>query len=111
MQANGGFAGYAIQDSRIIIKASTSLTAAQQASITCAGWTAYRVMIEKLNTTKEDSVFISVGSGGVGSFAIQLAKNAGAKYIIVNYSEKNFEYVKFLGAIHVINYSDKNLIE
>lgn len=111
MRANGGFAEYAIQDSRTIIKASTSLTAAQQASIPCAGWTAYRAMIEKLNTTKGDSVFISGGSGGVGSFAIQLAKNAGAKYIIVSCSEKNFEYVKSLGATHVINYNDKNLIE
>ncbi|MBK2109412.1 zinc-binding dehydrogenase [Francisella tularensis] len=111
MRANGGFAEYAIQDSRTIIKASSSLTAVEQASIPCAGWTAYRAMIEKLNISKDDNVFISGGSGGVGSFAVQLAKNAGAKHIITSCSEKNFEYVKSLGATHVINYNDKNLIE
>ncbi|WP_261986290.1 zinc-binding dehydrogenase [Francisella philomiragia] len=111
MRANGGFAEYAIQDSQTIIKASSNLTAAQQASIPCAGWTAYRAMIEKLNISKGDNVFISGGSGGVGSFAIQLAKNAGAKHIIASCSEKNFEYVKSLGATHVINYNDKFLIE
>ena len=111
MRANGGFAEYAIQDSQTIIKASSNLTAAQQASIPCAGWTAYRAMIEKLNISKGDNVFISGGSGGVGSFAIQLAKNAGAKHIIASCSEKNFEYVKSLGATHVINYNDKSLIE
>ncbi|QIW11030.1 zinc-binding dehydrogenase [Francisella sp. LA112445] len=111
MRANGGFAEYAIHDSRTLIKASQKLTPAEQASIPCAGWTAYRAMLEKLNITQGESVFISGGSGGVGSFAVQLAKNAGAKYVVASCSEKNFEYVKSLGATDVVNYNDKSLIE
>lgn len=111
MRPNGGFAEYAIHDSRTLIKASQKLTPAEQASIPCAGWRAYRAMLEKLNVTQGESVFISGGSGGVGSFAVQLAKNAGAKHIIASCSEKNFEYVRSLGATDVVNYNDKSLIE
>ncbi|MDG3085351.1 zinc-binding dehydrogenase [Vibrio hannami] len=109
-RTSGGFAEYAIQDSRTLIhhpKTSSELAA----STPCAAWTAYRAVVSKLRIGDRKSIFIAGGSGGVGSFAIQLAKLAGVETIITTCSTKNHEYVKSLGATHVIDYRDTDVLE
>nr|WP_243745713.1 NADP-dependent oxidoreductase [Spiroplasma chinense] len=62
----------------------------------------------KLN--KGDKVLINPGTGGVGTFAIQLAKVLGF-YVATTASDKGYELVKSLGADKIINYKEQNFWE
>ena len=101
---HGGFAEYAIQDSRTLIQHPT-VSPEIAAATPCAGWTALRALTDKLNIQKRNSIFIAGASGGVGSFAVQLADNFGVETIIASCSEKNHEFVEDLGATHVLDYN------
>ncbi|MBW4891022.1 NADP-dependent oxidoreductase [Mucilaginibacter sp. HMF5004] len=73
------------------------------ASIPLVGLTAWQALIEKGRLKKGQKVFIQAGSGGVGTFAIQLAKHLGAT-VATTTSAVNIELVKSLGADVVIDY-------
>jgi len=75
----------------------------EAASIPLAGLTAWQALIEKANLKKGQKVFIQAGSGGVGTFAIQLAKYLGAT-VATTTSAANIDLVKSLGADIVIHY-------
>jgi NADPH:quinone reductase-like Zn-dependent oxidoreductase len=105
---HGGFAEYTLQDYRTIIPHPT-LMPELAAATPCAGWTAWRALHDKLRITKDDSILITGGAGGVGGFAIQIAKIAGLSTIIVTTSAKNADYVRELGATHVIDYATEDI--
>ncbi|CAH1560429.1 zinc-binding dehydrogenase [Vibrio rotiferianus] len=107
---NGGFAEYAIQDSRTLA-AHPDVAPEVAAASPCAGWTAYRALVDKLNISTRKSIFIAGGSGGVGSFAIQLARFFGVETIITTSSAANHEFVRSLGATHVIDYKQEDVRE
>ena len=67
------------------------------------GLTAWQVLIERANLKKGQKVLIHAGSGGVGTFAIQLAKHVGA-VVATTTSTANVDWVKALGADIVIDY-------
>jgi len=74
----GTFAEFiAMNEDDVAIKPKT-LTMAEAASIPLVGLTAWQVLIERANLKKGQQVLIHAGSGGVGTFAIQLAKHVGA---------------------------------
>ena len=75
----------------------------EAASIPLVGLTAWQALVEKANLKKGQKVFIQAGSGGVGTFAIQLAKHLGAT-VATTTSAENFDLVKSLGADIVIDY-------
>jgi alcohol dehydrogenase len=75
----------------------------EAASIPLVGLTAWQALIEKAHLKKGEKVFIQAGSGGVGTFAIQLAKHVGAS-VATTTSGANVEWVKALGADVVIDY-------
>jgi NADPH:quinone reductase-like Zn-dependent oxidoreductase len=79
------------------------LTMEEAASIPLVGLTAWQALIEKADLKKGQKVFIQAGSGGVGTFAIQLAKHLGAT-VATTTSAANFGLVKSLGADIVIDY-------
>lgn len=79
------------------------LSMEEAASIPLVGLTAWQALIEKANLKKGQKVFIQAGSGGVGTFAIQLAKHLGAT-VATTTSAANIELVKDLGADIVIDY-------
>jgi NADPH:quinone reductase-like Zn-dependent oxidoreductase len=80
-----------------------NLTMEEAASIPLVGLTAWQALIEKANLKKGQKVFIQAGSGGVGTFAIQLAKHLGAT-VATTTSAANIGLVKRLGADVVIDY-------
>lgn len=80
-----------------------NLSMEEAASIPLVGLTAWQALIEKGNLKKGQKVFIQAGSGGVGTFAIQLAKHLGA-IVATTTSAANAELVKSLGADVVIDY-------
>ncbi|MBP6022333.1 NADP-dependent oxidoreductase [Ferruginibacter sp.] len=84
-----------------------NITMEEAASIPLVGLTAWQVLVEKGNLKKGQKVFIQAGSGGVGTIAIQLAKNLGA-YVATTTSAANKELVKSLGADLIIDYKTQD---
>lgn len=78
------------------------------AATTLAALTALQVLETRIK--KDDRVLIHAGSGGVGHFAIQIAKNIGA-YVISTSSAKNKEFVMSLGADEHIDYRTQKFEE
>jgi len=76
---------------------------AEAASIPLVGLTAWQVLIERAKLKPGQKVLIHAGSGGVGTFAIQLAKHLGAT-VATTTSSANIDLVKSLGADVVIDY-------
>ena len=81
------------------------ITMEEAASIPLVGLTAWQALIERANLKKGQKVFIQAGSGGVGTFAIQLAKHLGAA-VATTTSTANVDLVKSLGADIVIDYKN-----
>jgi NADPH:quinone reductase-like Zn-dependent oxidoreductase len=75
----------------------------EAASIPLVGLTAWQALIEKASLKKGQKVFIQAGSGGVGTFAIQLARHVGAT-VATTTSADNVNLVRSLGADVVIDY-------
>ena len=99
----GSFAEFiAMNENDVAIKPK-DLTMEEAASIPLVGLTAWQALIEKANLKKGQKVFIQAGSGGVGTFAIQLAKHLGAT-VATTTSTANIDLVKGLGADIVIDY-------
>lgn len=83
-----------------------SLSMIEAASIPLVGLTAWQVLAERAKVTKGQKVLIHAGSGGVGTFAIQLAKHHGA-VVATTVSAANFDLVKGLGADVVVDYKNQ----
>src|SRR5438270_13188293 len=99
----GAFAEFsAIKEDDVAIKPK-ALTMEEAASIPLVGLTAWQALIERANLKQGQKVFIQAGSGGVGTFAIQLAKHIGAT-VATTTSSANTNLVKALGADIVVDY-------
>jgi NADPH:quinone reductase-like Zn-dependent oxidoreductase len=79
------------------------LTMEEAASIPLVGLTAWQALIERANLKKGQKVLVHAGSGGVGTFAIQLARHVGAM-VATTTSAANLDLVKRLGADIAIDY-------
>jgi NADPH:quinone reductase-like Zn-dependent oxidoreductase len=84
-----------------------NLNMEEAASIPLVGLTAWQALIERANLKKGQKVLIHAGSGGVGTFAIQLAKYIGAT-VATTTSTANVDMVKSLGADLVIDYKKED---
>ena len=78
---------------------------AEAATLTCAGITAWKAVIDRPRIKPGDWV-LTQGTGGVSIFALQFAKAAGARVIATSSSDQKLEKLRQLGADHVINYRD-----
>ena len=87
-----------------------SLTMEEAGSIPLVGLTAWQALVEIGKVGKGHKVFIQAGSGGVGTFAIQLAKHLGA-WVATTASAANADMVKALGADIVIDYKTQDFTE
>ena len=103
----GTFAEFiAMNEADVAIK-PTELTMEEAASIPLVGLTAWQALVEMANLKPGQKVFIQAGTGGVGTFAIQLAKHLGAT-VATTASAANFELVKALGADVLIDYKTED---
>jgi NADPH:quinone reductase-like Zn-dependent oxidoreductase len=80
-----------------------SLTMEEAAAIPMVGLTSWQALVERANLQKGQKVLIQAGSGGVGTFAIQLARHLGAT-VATTTSTTNVDLVKRLGADVVVDY-------
>lgn len=99
----GGFAEYALAEEHQLAIKPDSVSHEQAAAAPVAGLTALKSVKHIVKVKKGDHVLINGASGGVGSFIVQLAKHYGATVTAVC-SGKNHDFVKSLGADHVIDY-------
>jgi NADPH:quinone reductase-like Zn-dependent oxidoreductase len=104
----GAYAEYVAVKEHIVAKIPDRLDFQQAAAVPLAGLTAYQALHDKARIKKGDAVLIHGASGGVGSFAVQIARAAGAMVTGIC-STRNVELVEKLGAHEVIDYTRHNL--
>ena len=96
----------AINESDLALKPK-NLTMEEAASIPLVGLTAWQALVDRGALARGQKVFIQAGSGGVGSFAIQLAKHLGAT-VATTTSTSNVGLVRSLGADVVVDYKTED---
>lgn len=100
----GGWAEYALTNEDEAAIKPKSLTFVEAAAVPLAALTAWQALIDTAKLSAGQTVLIHGGSGGVGSFAIQIAKARGAK-VIATASTSNQDLLKQLGADVAIDYT------
>ncbi|WP_276500193.1 NADP-dependent oxidoreductase [Terrimonas pollutisoli] len=103
----GTFAEFISMNENDVAIKPKNLSMEEAASIPLVGLTAWQALVEKANLKKGQKVFIQAGSGGVGTFAIQLAKHLGAT-VATTTSTANIDLVKSLGADIIIDYKKED---
>ncbi len=103
----GGFAGYVcVREDALILKPA-NLSFAESAAVPMAAVTALQGLRNKGRIQSGQKVLINGASGGVGTFAVQIAKSFGAEVTAVC-STKNLDIVNSIGADHVIDYKQED---
>ena len=104
-----GIDGYAVEavvaSELAFTRVPSGYSAAEAATLTCAGLTAWRALFVD-NAVQPGSTVLIQGSGGVSVFALQFAKAAGARVIATSSSDAKLERLKALGADELINYKE-----
>jgi len=103
----GTFAEFIAVPEADIARKPRNLTTTEAGSLPLVALTAWQALVEVAELRKGQKVFIQAGSGGVGTFAIQLAKHLGA-YVATTTSAANTALVKSLGADLVIDYKTQD---
>ena len=102
----GAIAEFAVVPESAAALKPANLDFVQAASIPMVGLTSWQALKVRANLRAGQKVFIPAGSGGVGTFAIQLAKQLGAK-VGTTTSTGNVELVRSLGADEVVDYKQQ----
>jgi len=104
----GAFAEYVtVTEDRALARKPDNMSFEQAASVPIAAITALQAVRDKGQLQPGQKVLINGASGGVGTFAVQIARTIGAEVTGVC-SERNAGMVRSLGAVHVIDYKTEN---
>jgi NADPH:quinone reductase-like Zn-dependent oxidoreductase len=104
---SGAFAEMALANTESIAYKPNKLTHVEAAALPLVGVSAWRALMENIGLSKGQRILIHGGAGGIGSIAIQLAKNLGA-HVATTVSANDKEFVQELGADKVIDYKSQN---
>ena len=104
---SGSLAEFAVVPERAAALKPANLDFVQAASVPMVGLTSWQALKERMRLQAGQKVFIPAGSGGIGSFAIQLAKILGAR-VGTSTSTGNVEWVRSLGADEVVDYKQQH---
>ncbi len=108
--SGGCFAEYVRVSAKSIVKKPANITFEQAAAVPIAAISALQGLRDKGRLQPEQSVLINGAAGGVGTFAVQIAKSLGAEVTGVC-STRNVELVRSLGADHVIDYTKQDFAD
>ncbi|MEI7377515.1 NADP-dependent oxidoreductase [Dickeya chrysanthemi] len=103
----GSFAEFAVVPESAAALKPANLDFVQAASVPMVGLTSWQALKECANIQPGQKVFIPAGAGGIGSIAIQLAKQFGAK-VATTTSTGNIAWVQELGVDEMINYTEQD---
>jgi NADPH:quinone reductase-like Zn-dependent oxidoreductase len=106
----GALAEFAVVPEKAAAPKPANLDFVQAASIPMVGLTSWQALKERAKLKPGQKVFIPAGSGGIGTFAIQLAKHLGAK-VGTTTSTGNVDLVRSLGADEVVDYKKQEFEE
>ncbi|MBI5814763.1 MAG: zinc-binding dehydrogenase [Nitrospinae bacterium] len=106
----GAYAQFHAVRTDIVHKKPANLTHVQAAAIPLAGMAAWQGLFKQARLAMGETILIYGAAGGVGSLAVQMASWAGARVIGVC-STANFEYLKSLGADHIVDYTKGSVAE
>ena len=106
----GTYAELVCIDEREVARKPKNLTHEEAASMPLVGLTAYQCIVDKGRLARGERVLVHAGAGGVGTFAIQLAKPLGA-HVVTTASARNAAFVRELGADQVIDYTKQDFAE
>jgi alcohol dehydrogenase len=106
----GTYAEFALVHETAAARKPAKLSHVEAASIPLVGLTAWQALVDIAKLSPGQSVLIHAGSGGVGTFAIQLAKHLGAT-VATTVGARNGDLVKGLGADQVIDYKSQRFEE
>ena len=106
----GANAEYHVTDAARLAKKPVNLSMEEAAAVPVAGGTAYAALFTSAGLSLGDTVLIHGAAGGVGTYAVQLAKAAGA-YVFATCGGYDAELVKSLGADTVIDYKTEDFVE
>ncbi len=109
-RGTGALAEFAVVPESAASLKPANLDFVEAAAIPMVGLTSWQALKERVNLRSGQKVFIPAGSGGVGTFAIQLAKHLGAK-VGTTTSTGNVQLVSSLGADEVIDYKKQEFEE
>lgn len=104
----GAFAEYISVPAAVCATMPVTANFSEMAAVPVAGLTALQAIVTHGKIREGETVLINGSSGGVGHFAVQVAKAYGAKVTAIC-SSKNMEFVKSLGADEVIAYDKENI--
>ncbi|HOU64732.1 MAG TPA: NADP-dependent oxidoreductase [Thermomonas sp.] len=102
----GTLADYVAVPEAVAAPKPANLDFVQAASVPMVGLTAWQALKERIGLRAGQKVFIPAGSGGIGTFAIQLAKVLGAS-VATTTSTRNVDFVRGLGADEVVDYKQQ----
>ncbi|MFC4014312.1 alcohol dehydrogenase catalytic domain-containing protein [Nonomuraea purpurea] len=105
---DGAAAGYAIADASMLARAPQKIALAQAAAVPVAGLTAWQALFEHARIGRGSRVLINGAGGGVGLFAVQLAKHAGA-HVVATAGPRSAAAVRALGADEIVDYTSAPL--
>jgi len=108
--SNGGYAEYHLAPAYLVAKKPASVSHEEAAAVPLAGGTAHEALVGSLDVKVGETVLIHAGAGGVGSFAIQIAKAAGAR-VLATAGPDNQETLTSLGADVAIDYSSQDFVD
>ena len=106
----GAFAEYACTAENNLLPKPTNLTLEQSAAVGDSAFTALAAVRDQGKVRPGQRVLINGASGGVGTFAVQIAKSFGANVTAVC-STRNVDLVRSLGADHVIDYTTEDFTQ
>jgi len=99
----GGYAEYVVAKESVVAKKPRTLDHVHSAGVPVAGLTALQALFEVAQLSAGQKVLIHAAAGGVGSFAVQLAKARGA-YVIGTASSRNLTFLSDLGVDKAVDY-------
>jgi NADPH:quinone reductase-like Zn-dependent oxidoreductase len=113
---DGVLAEFVAFDEDGLLEIPAHLSFEEAATLPCAGVTVWNALLHGPKSVRPGDTVVTLGTGGVSIFALQIAKMAGARVIITSSSDAKLERAKALGADHGINYKanpewEKNVLE
>ena len=103
----GSYAEFTAVPAKQLVSKPTTIDFVEAGALPLAAVSAYQALVDHMNLQAGQKILIHGGAGGIGSLAIQIAKNVGA-YVATTASAKEAEYVKLLGADEVIDYESQD---
>lgn len=109
--SQGALTDFMLADAKLLAKKPQSLSMAEAAALPLVAITAWEALVDKAQIKAGQKILIYGGTGGVGSFAVQLAEALGAEVYTTASSPEKAALVPGIAADHIINYREESVAD